>query len=215
MSERQGGDKNPSGARMKHAATQFLFAYWNRIRGDRLAPERREVEPAEIGRILSDTFILEAAPRGSYPYRLAGTHVCSLFGRELKGADWMSLWPEGDRADLHTVMRGVAREGAGAFLVSRARNARGQSVPLETVILPLIHRGGLFDRMLGATGPLDEPYWLGASPIVELSIIDFESIPPACGPRMAHSAPMVPPLQAPLPRRRLGHLALYDGGRPD
>ncbi len=53
---------------------------------------RHEIEPAEIGPVLSDTYILEATDDRSYTYRLAGTRVCGYFGRELKGVNWLDGW---------------------------------------------------------------------------------------------------------------------------
>jgi len=70
---------------MKHAASRELYAYWEAKRGTRPAPERAEIEPGAIRGILSDTFIL-ALDRGlGRPVRLAGTRVCALFDREIKG----------------------------------------------------------------------------------------------------------------------------------
>ena len=44
---------------MRHAASESLYAYWNEVRRGRLAPERLEIQPARIGNLLLDTFILE------------------------------------------------------------------------------------------------------------------------------------------------------------
>ena len=70
---------------MKHTSTRELFAYWDRRRGRRPAPERGEIEPGPIRRVLGDTFILSFDEPAGHPFRLAGTRVCALFCRELKG----------------------------------------------------------------------------------------------------------------------------------
>ncbi|MEJ1934798.1 PAS domain-containing protein, partial [Nostoc sp. NIES-2111] len=70
---------------MKHPASRTLFSYWDTLRGERTAPERSELDPGAIRNILADTFILEVDAGQTFPFRLAGTRVCALYGRDLKG----------------------------------------------------------------------------------------------------------------------------------
>ena len=55
---------------MQQRTNQILFAYWNDVRGERLAPRRFEIEPARIATILPETFILERLDvlQGICPY---------------------------------------------------------------------------------------------------------------------------------------------------
>ena len=82
---------------MKDQKTIDLFLYWNRLRNGRPAPRRHEIEPADIRSLLGDTFILEEDTRGQAIFRLAGTRLCALFGQELKGFVFASLWNDRDR----------------------------------------------------------------------------------------------------------------------
>ncbi len=77
---------------MKLEGSIALFQYWNRLRHGRPAPRRTEVEPANIKSLLADTFILEKDTRGEAVFRLAGTRLCAVYGRELKGFSFPSLW---------------------------------------------------------------------------------------------------------------------------
>src|ERR1700728_823423 len=86
-----------AGVFMKHAASRELYAYWQELRGRRPAPTRAEIEPGAIRRILSEAFILALDRASGYPFRLAGTRVCALFGRELKGETFLDLWDEPGR----------------------------------------------------------------------------------------------------------------------
>lgn len=212
MSEDWGARPGFEVVRMRHAATRYLYAYWNRIRKHRIAPERREVEPADIGQVLSDTFILEAAAGGAFPYRLAGTRICTLFGRELKGIDWLAGWNARDRCDLLELLQSVVDEAAGGLVVANGQNERGQSVLLETLILPLVHRTNGFQRILGVASPLDEPYWLGARPVVEVRITALRIIPPTSPGIDLRQDDLACKTEALVPLRRVGHLALYEGG---
>src|SRR3954465_15802515 len=92
--------ENKTGAAMKHASTRQVFEYWNERRGDRTAPDRGDIEPGQIRRALGDTFILGQDTQGDHRFRLAGTRTYALFCNELKGADFITLWGEAERAKL-------------------------------------------------------------------------------------------------------------------
>ena len=77
---------------MKHPSNQRLFEYWNERRGERLAPERADIEPGAIRQVLGDTFVIGASGVESHVFRLAGTRLCALFGRELKAESFTRLW---------------------------------------------------------------------------------------------------------------------------
>ena len=70
---------------MKHASTKTVFAHWNTRRGARPAPARAEIDPVALRHALGDTFILAADFAGELRSRLAGTRICALFCRELRG----------------------------------------------------------------------------------------------------------------------------------
>ena len=74
---------------MKHPSNRELFAYWNERRGERLAPERADIEPAAIRHVLGDTFVIEMCGSESHLFRIAGTRLCALFGRELKAENFI------------------------------------------------------------------------------------------------------------------------------
>ena len=72
---------------MRSKTTIEIYAYWDELRGHRDVPTRSQIEPAHIRNILADLFILEKTPHGDIRFRLAGTRVCALFARELRGYD--------------------------------------------------------------------------------------------------------------------------------
>ena len=86
---------------MKHAASRELYAYWEERRGRRAAPERAEIEPGAIRGALSDAFILSLDAARGHPLRLAGTRVCALFDRELRGEPFLRLWAADSRTYHH------------------------------------------------------------------------------------------------------------------
>ena len=93
---------------MRQDGSIKLFQYWNRLRAGRPAPRRTEVEPADIKALLGDTFILENDVRGEAVFRLAGTRLCAIYGRELKGFAFSSLWGDRDRRIVELAEDGVS-----------------------------------------------------------------------------------------------------------
>ena len=155
---------------MKHASTRALYDYWNERRGSRAAPERGDIEPGAIGRALGDSFILAFDPAAAHPFRLAGTRICGLFGRELRGAPFETLWRESDRAAIRDLVAAVADETAGVIAGCAGRTEEGDTIELELLLLPLRHRGRTHARQIGVLAPLTVPFWLGSSPVVDLAL---------------------------------------------
>lgn len=151
---------------MKHAASQQLYEYWDKRRGRRPAPERTDIEPAEIRQALSDIFILEAGDALSHHvFRLAGTRVCALIGRELKGESFVALWTAESRRAIIDLLTIASDETVGTVAAATAANADGQPINLELLLLPLGTRRPSLARTIGVLAPLKAPAWLGDSAI--------------------------------------------------
>lgn len=190
---------------MKHPSNRELFAYWNEQRGERLAPDRNEIEPSAIRKVLGDTFVLESTSHDS-SFRIAGTRLCALFGRELKGESFLKLWERAGQDAIRELLAVVMEEKTGmvAGVTGATSDDRLAPVGLELLLLPLGQGSRADTRVLGALAPMAAPYWLGVKSIGPLSLGMFRHIgaPSAVAPR----------LQAVQGRLRHG-LTVYDGGR--
>lgn len=209
---------------MKHTTTRELYEYWNRVRGNERAPLRSAIEPSDIRQILGEMFILEVLERDNYLIRLAGTRVCALYCREIKGANLLDLWSGEDRHAMAMLAAAVSEDGAAAVVTITAETARDQEVACELILLPLRHGGPTFDRVLGSLAAMERPYWLGTEPIVRQKIASLRLIWPDEAPTFmrrrssdrAAATVMadVPPIRMPLAgSRRRGHLFVLDGGK--
>jgi hypothetical protein len=193
---------------MKSESTSKLFAYWNERRGSRLAPERGDIEPGAIRDILGDSFIIAFDPETDHPFRLAGTRVCALFGRELKGEPFVQLWDLESRKALRDMTTIVADEAVATVAGARARTAQGSGADLELLLLPLYHRGKMHVRLLGLLAPIETPYWVGAEHVAALTL-----------GAMRHLGPAIETISAPrfgkrtAPGKVRGGLTIYEGGR--
>jgi hypothetical protein len=189
---------------MKHAASRELYAYWQELRGRRPAPERAEIEPAAIRGILSETFILALDQPSRYPFRLAGTRVCALFDRELKGISFLDLWDETSRRTVTDLLAILADEWVGTVAGVSACNGEGQAVELELLLLPLSATRPVLQRSIGVLAPMKATPSIGTSPLGPLTLGSRRHVGPAIEKRL------LPRFLGPRSRRGL---VVYDGGR--
>lgn len=224
---RFGGSQN----KMQKTSTKTLYDYWNAIRGSRSAPERKDIDPTRIREALANTFILELDENEKFSFRLAGSHLCTSYCRELKGRSFSALWHERDSDAMETLIRAVTEDHAVALVTFQGTTALKTKVAFETILMPLRHNGSTHTRLLGAMTALEEPYWLGVQPIMEQRITGLRLIWPddvsfEDGARevatkvvndvtFAHSgAPVAMPATVyGRSARRYAHLAVIDGGR--
>jgi hypothetical protein len=153
---------------VKHSSTRELYAYWNTSRGDKAAPHRADIDPAAIRHSLSDIFILAADFVEEQRFRLAGTRVCALFARELKGESFTSLWSEKSKDHLRALLENVTEDNAAIVAGVIGRNDDGNPIDLELLLLPLMHQGHARVRGIGVLAATELPFWLGARPVKEL-----------------------------------------------
>jgi hypothetical protein len=213
---------------MRSEKTQKLFLYWDRLRNGRAAPRRTEIEPADIKTLLADTFILECDARGEAVFRLAGTHVCAIYGRELKGFAFDSLWPKKDGLLFSRLLKNTF-SGKQVLITGFEGISRNERVtPFEMIVLPLDGGAGS-PRALGAMIALERPFWLGADPIVRGRITSVRVVDPDREPLFLKNRPSiaVPPLEpgrgaiSPIEMedrnfgKRIRHLVVLDGGKSD
>ena len=155
---------------MKHVSSALVLDYWQDRRRNRPAPDRADIDPGEIRQALGDTFMLAADFVDQLRFRLAGTRVCALFGREIKGVSFGALWSEDSRKQIDELVTVVTEEAAGAVAGLVGTAADGSVTDIEMLILPLAHTGLARIRAMGVLAPVVPPYWLGEKPVVELSL---------------------------------------------
>ena len=219
---------------MQKTSTKTLYDYWNTLRGSRSAPDRRDIDPTRIRGALANTFILELNENNGFDFRLAGSHLCAAYARELKGRSFSRLSHVRDRHAMDTLLKAVTEDHAVALVTFQGTTAVRAKVSVETILLPVRHNGSTHTRILGAMTALDEPYWFGVEPILEQRITGLRLIWPddvSLEDMARDIAASVPNdlvfadgrhQHAPIPMaatvygraaRRYAHLAVIDGGR--
>jgi hypothetical protein len=216
---------------MQKTSTRTLYDYWNSIRGARSAPDRKDIDPTRIRDALANTFILELDESDKFSFRLAGSHLCTAYCRELKGRSFSALWHERDHDAMETLIRAVTEDHAVALVTFQGTTALHTKVSFETILMPLRHNGSTHTRLLGAMTALEEPYWLGVQPIMEQRITGLRLIWPddvsfddsarevaasVVNDSLFSSGPAATGMPATVygrSARRYAHLAVIDGGR--
>ena len=216
---------------MQKTSTRTLYDYWNSIRGARSAPDRKDIDPTRIRDALAYTFILELDESDKFSFRLAGSHLCTSYCRELKGRSFSALWHERDSDAMETLIRAVTEDHAVALVTFQGTTALHTKVSFETILMPLRHNGSTHTRLLGAMTALDEPYWLGVQPVIEQRITGLRLLWPddmgiedsvrEVATNVVNdvnfggvAAPLaIPAVVYGRTARRYAHLAVIDGGR--
>jgi hypothetical protein len=128
---------------------QKLFAYWDRIRGGRLAPSWPEIDPGAIKLCLPYLLVSEIFGEPfDVRFRLAGTEIVASYGYDPTGMTLRGFrHPPADGLWLPFYNRviGDKRPIFGRYV---AEIGRGGTFRVETVTLPLSQDGQSVNRMI-------------------------------------------------------------------
>jgi hypothetical protein len=191
--------------RMKHPSIRRLFDYWSERRGARLLPRRDDIEPEAIRCVLADTFILSFAPTVGHPIRVAGTRVCALFGREIKGEAFLDVFSTAARGEVSNLISVIADESVGVVGSASEQFSDAHTLRFEFLLLPLSLHGAGIARLLGALVPADPPAWPSTRGLANLALGSYRFIGGLC------SAGLVPGRL--LERRGDRRFVVYEGGQ--
>jgi hypothetical protein len=140
---------------MKHPSNREFFAYWDEARGGAAAPDRSRLGPEPVRHLLGDIFVLSYDPAAGYPFRVAGTRVCALLGRDVKGEGFSALFAGDSRHEIEDILGVVAEEMLATIAGITATAADGTLVHLELLLLPFNPRTNAPLSLTGLLAPLD------------------------------------------------------------
>lgn len=155
---------------MKSMTGLDIYAYWDELRGRNPAPRREDIDPAKLKHHLGDLFILTDKGEATPFFRLAGTRLCDLFGRELRDRPFSELWPRANATFPCRVARGILQHQLPVVFDVEAEDDHGASpLAFEMLLLPLRTDADAAQRLLGALLP-ERPRYEFAAPIHCLSM---------------------------------------------
>lgn len=208
---------------MRHNNSLSLFTYWNAKRANRPAPARSDIEPSDIRTLLPHVFICELATDGQLAFRLAGTAICSLKGKELKASHFAELWFRDGQRNIERTAQAVVTNSTPAVLSVDALSSGGRMTSAELLLLPVSGPTGGNDRLIGVLSVIEPPYWLGHDPVAGFSttgirFLDVEREPVFLANRPEVQLPPADKRNSDAPlfgRRKAPHLVIVEGGRRD
>ncbi len=143
--------------RLRFSAVDLVLAKWDRLRGDRIAPARAELDPARLAPALEFMFVAEIVAPGVARLRLAGQSLYNTLGMEPRGMPLCCLMAPPAREELAEAVRQVAH-GARVRLPLRAPRGLGRpAMDGQMVLLPLTDSAGRITRLLGVLETHGQP----------------------------------------------------------
>src|SRR4030088_2813651 len=140
---------------MKHPSSREFFAYWDAKRAGARAPDRSEIEPGAVRGLLGDIFVLSYDAQSGYPFRVAGTRVCALLGRDLKDRSFSALFaPDGRRA-IEEIIAVVAEETLAGAPATAPTPKDGSPAQRELLLLPFSARAHAPISLTGLLAPFE------------------------------------------------------------
>ena len=141
--------------RMKHPSSREFFAYWDKKRGTERAPDRSEVDPQAVRELLGDIFVLSYDNEAGFPFRVAGTRVSALLGRDLKNQSFSALFTEAARREITDIITAVTEETLPAIAGLTATAEDGSLAHLELLLLPFSARAHAPVSLTGVLAPFE------------------------------------------------------------
>lgn len=139
---------------MKHPSNHAFFAYWDEKRDGERAPDRRVIEPNAVRQLLGDIFVLSNESERDFPFRVAGTRVCALLDRDLKGENFSALFAAASRAQITDILGIVSEELLVAVAGLTATERNGSLAYFELLLLPFNNRAHAPISLTGLLAPM-------------------------------------------------------------
>ena len=139
-----------------HPGSRALFRYWESIRGEMSAPPRDLLDLTKIRKLIPYLFMIERVAGKGFVWRLAGTHVCDLWGIELTGKPALAWGDSFEQQTVRLLFDSVIDRHQPCVLRVRLGLDSGASIAAELVAVPLRARSGQATFALGVVSSFRE-----------------------------------------------------------
>jgi hypothetical protein len=196
-------------AHIRHPGTRSLFSFWEKIRGEKAAPGRDDLDLRQISPIVPNLLILERDHlHQTYKWRLAGTEIGQLYRQKLTATNALAGWGGFERNTLKQLFDAVVTGLQPCLVRYLLTTDTAQVITAELLGLPILARNGSRFHIFGGVFPLRDISQMGYGSITGLELSAARSIwtEPLPGDRLVAGLenPPVPP----------AGLRLIRGGRP-
>ncbi len=134
----------------KHEQLRLLLAYWLAKKGDRPAPTRAEIDPAEIKSLLPHVGLVDVEPSPlRFRFRLAGTEIIKGYGEELTGRYLDEVDLDNHEREIIGDYTRAAESGEPSCSMLDYKRKDGHYIRYERMVLPLSSDGKKIDMLIG------------------------------------------------------------------
>lgn len=162
---------------LEHAASRALYRHWEAIRAERAAPSRHDLNLQPIAGLVSNMAILEQRNgAGEFLWRLAGTGICALLGREVTGGRFATGFDAFEADVVHRFLLGVTEHLQPCVLKLNLANDTGGKTPVEIISLPILAQSGGYFQVLAGMFDFSESTALPNRKIVAVHLLGARSI---------------------------------------
>lgn len=153
--------------RSLHGNTKVLLSAWRRMNITNAAEAEAEPKAVDHPELVSNLFVITAAPHAEWRIRSAGDSVTQLLGRELANYNFLDLWSGPDREMMEAFLESVRADGAPGVIRGTGETMTAEQVEFELTLMPLARDAGgvLPYRLLGLYQILDNPRSLKGRPL--------------------------------------------------
>lgn len=126
-----------------------LYAYWRKKRGDRAMPARRDIDPLDVRELMGNLTLIDVRPETmEFRFRLAGSRIVDLFGKELTGRGVDEARFLGKRPPFERQCGAVLESKEPSFIII-LMGVEHRRMVYRQLLLPLSSDGENIDIMLG------------------------------------------------------------------
>lgn len=196
-------------AHIKHPGTRALFSFWEKIRGEKAAPNRDDLDLRQIVAIVPNLVMLERDHlHQTFKWRLAGSEISQLYRQKLTDTNALAGWRSFERDTLKQLFTTVVTSLQPCLVRYHLTTDTDQVIGAELLGLPMHARNGSRFHIFGGIFPLRDVSNLRYSAVTFMELTSARSIwtEPLPGDKLVAS---LNTLGAPS-----GGLRLIRGGRP-
>ena len=133
-----------------HEELKKLLAYWLSKKGDRIAPSRSDIDPAEITQLLPYVALVDVLHDPlRFRFRLAGTEIAMSYGLDLTGRYLDEIDLDGHQHEILLEYEKVTEQGVAVCKTWEYTRQDGRHIRYERLALPLSSDGKTVDMLFG------------------------------------------------------------------
>jgi len=180
---------------------------------------RSEIDPAALKTVLPDLFILERGRDGIVRFRLAGTRICLILGREVRGREFSEAWAPGARHKIKLAVDAVLANQNALEIAVETAAVEEETFGLEMLLLPLYSQKDKCDRIFGSLVAIHSGPAINAYPRLllpsDLAFVPVDAGEPTKHPYFDRGPQNVTASGFGGLVNRITHLRVFEGGKRD